>query len=180
MKTYIIIAILFLASGCITQEDLQIATDATTATLAAVEENRELMDKLVDFGVLDQEEAAKVNKNIDKVIADTKTLRDTIVAAETPTEAITGVIEASGAMGNPYAKPMAAGFGLISTLLAVWGNQQRKSRNKTEAKRQADKEGRERTLREIAAMDQIAVNAASVKSLMYSNIGDARSRKGVI
>ncbi|GAH82869.1 unnamed protein product, partial [marine sediment metagenome] len=42
------------------------------------------------------------------------------------------------------------------------------------AKRDADKVGREKTLREIATMPEDKLTAAAVNALMYSNIGEAR------
>ena len=63
--------------------------------------------------------------------------------------------------------------GLIPLALGYAGIEMRK-RLTSEKKRQADKQGRELALREIAAMKDNDVTAPVVKELMYRAIGEAR------
>ncbi len=64
-------------------------------------------------------------------------------------------------------------YGLIPIAITWGGNELRKRIIETN-KRQADKDGRELTLRQLAAMDESKINASTVKEMMFKNIGAAR------
>lgn len=64
--------------------------------------------------------------------------------------------------------------GLIPIVIAFAGNELRK-RIASEKKRQADKQGRELALREIATMKDSDITAPVVKELMYRDIAKARA-----
>jgi len=55
----------------------------------------------------------------------------------------------------------------------AWAKHNSNRANKAEAKRQADKAGREKTLRDIAAMPEAEITVVLVKKLMFANIGEA-------
>jgi len=77
-----------------------------------------------------------------------------------------------GATGSP----LNLLHGLIPIAIA-WGGNELRKRKREEDKRQADKEGRELCLRELAAMEEKEVTAAVVKAMMYKDIGLARNGK---
>ncbi len=81
---------------------------------------------------------------------------------------------AATASWNPYAAPMLLGLNLLEGVLLLI---LRRKKNRETKKRNADKVGREKTLREIATVDEGKLTAAAVKSLMFNNIGEAR--KGI-
>lgn len=77
---------------------------------------------------------------------------------------------------NPYADEVNAILGLVTVIGGIWAKSEFDKRKESDAKRQADKAGREKTLREIADMTEAEINAPLVKKLMYANIGDARKK----
>lgn len=78
---------------------------------------------------------------------------------------------AATASWNPYATPILIGLNLLEGVLILL---LKRRKDKIAKKRDADKVGREKTLREIAALPADKVTAPLVKSLMFNNIGEAR------
>lgn len=78
---------------------------------------------------------------------------------------------------NPYYIPTALVLTILGEAGAIWKVSLNKI--KAEAKRQADKAGRELALRQIAAMPEDQITAPVVKEKMYSAIALTRSRMGV-
>lgn len=64
-------------------------------------------------------------------------------------------------------------YGLIP-IIVTWGGNELRKRKIEESKRQADKNGRELTLRQLAEMDESKITAPTVKKMMFENIGTAR------
>ncbi len=64
-------------------------------------------------------------------------------------------------------------YGFIP-IVATWGGNELRKRMIETNKRQADKDGRELTLRQLAAMDDSNITASTVKKMMFENIGAAR------
>ena len=159
MKKVLLVMVLLFVSGCgmPTQQDYQNWTATLDAVIPAVKE------------------VAGDNPKLDKIIGDVELVRESVANAKTLPEAVGSIIEVSETMGNPYAKPMAAGLGLVTTLLALWGNQKRKeavTANTDKAvvanKYSAMKKG---------VNEFIAANENG--GTLYENIGNARKAKGI-
>ena len=127
----------------------------------------------------------KVSEEIDRIqptMVDVATaVRDAdYVDGDTFGNAIKGLIEANTASApvNPYAVPIGAGLTALGLIAEMLRRREKTARLTEAAKRQADKQGRELTLREVASMGD-SVNPAVVKELMYKNIGNARAHNGV-
>ncbi len=64
-------------------------------------------------------------------------------------------------------------YGLIP-IAVTWGANELRKRTIETNKRQADKDGRELTLRQLAEMDDSKITASTVEKMMFENIGAAR------
>lgn len=168
MKKWIVVAVMFLSlAGCVptTEQVLNLGQDVDL-----------LMDKIDD-------QQSKLIAQIDKVQEHVTLVNEAVKLAKTLPEKAAAGIEASRPF-NPYADEMVVGLGL---LISIGGLFMRKSNKEATAnaklyatehkKRQADKQGRENTLRKIAA-ENIS-SAASIKAVMYDEIGKARAANGV-
>ena len=126
------------------------------------------------------EERDRVQPQIDRMVEAGKNIE-----SEDPWE-IARVINTTSAPWNPYAPPIAAGL-LLAEAITVMFLKKKSDESKANAtlyakefgKRVADKVGREKTLRELAAMDEKDVTASVVENMMYKNIGDERRGNGV-
>ena len=174
-KWIITVILMVVLCGCAlpTRSDLQEWTSSVREILPAVKEVQVLAEKAAEDGLLNKEEVARVNTNISKVLADVERFNEAVASAETPGEAVGGAIEASRPF-NPYADEMTAIFGLATVIGGVLLRRENNQKKKEAAKRQADKEGRELALREIAALPEDKITAPVVKAKMYKAIGDAR------
>ena len=100
---------------------------------------------------------------------------------------IAETINTASAPWNPYAIPIAAVLLAAETITAMFLKKKTEESKVNAAlyseehlKKVSDKVGRERTLRELAAMDEKDITAPIVKSMMYRNIGDERRGNGVV
>lgn len=179
MRTIIVIVALLLCVGCIpTVQQIQTATNRTDDLMVVVDKFQETMDVFADQGIVNSEKVKSLSAELDKA-------QEKIVAANEAIKAKadeSALEQAKAAWDttkdyNPYYIPGALILTILGEAGAIWKTN--KTKNKVEAKRQADKEGRELALREIAAMKEEDVTAAIVKKLMYKRIGDARRGNGI-
>lgn len=124
--------------------------------------------------ILDKERAEKINTEIDKVQSDISKVT-TAIEGRDGLDAVKEGVKATSEW-NPYAAPILLVITIAESLGLFSVN---KAKNTALAKQQADKQGREKTLREIADLPVEKVTATAVKKLMYSNIGEARTARKV-
>jgi len=184
MKKLFVVAILALemlvfAGGCIpTTAQIQTATNKTDTLMVVVDKLQETVGVLVKDGIIESEKVKVIFKEIDdaqeKIIAANEAIKEK--ADESALEQFKAGWETTKDY-NPYYVPGALILTILGEAGALWKVNQNK--NKVNAKRQADKEGRELALREIAAMPDTEITAPVVKAKMYKAIGDARRGNGV-
>lgn len=146
---------------------------AATETLDSWEQNlldkREELAKRYDEILLEIENAPDPNGLAfakDKM----RELQITQVSNESAITVIQQLKKPDGQGSQDGVNPL---YGLIPITVA-WGTNELRKRIKADKKRQADKQGRELALREIAAMNEKDITAPVVKERMYKAIGDAR------
>ena len=200
MKTGIvtIVLMLILSGGCaemLTNDQIGALTDETRLFSEKVDEYQavvvELKNIAVRDGLINEKTAAKLDEvsakvdevqpHLDKIVTAVSeapvTPGDALVTGVSKVKA--GVSAGKGLIPSPYGEVALAVLGILE-LLALKKNRDTKTELVTEKdKRQADKVGREQTLRKIAAMDNEKVTAAVVKDIMYTEIGNARTHNGV-
>lgn len=186
MKKGIVCMMLLVIAGCLPEaRDVQTFSKKAILFSEKVDTYQKEMGDLIDLleldGVIKEELTAKIdkaNEELDRVqpqmLVFAKALQDA------------GMIEGDGfgnyirlakagttasASWNPYAAPILLGLSLLEGIVLLLVN---RKKNEEANKRRADKAGREKTLREIAVMDEATLTAPVVKSLMYNNIGEAR------
>lgn len=182
-KVVMTMVVLLLIGGC-----LPLASDIQNVgqqTLLVSEQIDALQDVI---STLDEETAGrfdKINKEIDRIqptlVEVATAVKDAdYVDGETFGNAISGLQAANAASApvNPYAVPIGAGLTALGLLAEMLRRKEKQGRLKEAAKRQADKVGRERTLREAAALGE-DLKVADLNYMMYRNIGDARAHNGV-
>lgn len=189
--TMIVLSLMF--SGCIPlASDIQNVGRQTLLLSETVDSyQKEVMDikTLVEKdGLISEETADRIDKLSEEFDRIQPTLEDVATAVrdadyvdgETFGNAITGLkaANAKSAPLNPYAVPIGAGLTILGLIAEALRRKEKNGRLTETAKRQADKQGRELTLREIAAMPA-QPSPELVKSLMYKNIGNARAHNGV-
>ena len=129
----------------------------------------------------------KINEEIDLVQPQINEMaRIAIESAERGGWGVAGTLNAASAPWNPYAGLIAAGLGMAeaATLLLLKRKSGESNANRAlyaeEAiKRKAGEVGRERTMLELAAMDEKDVTAPVVSKLIYTNVGVERRANGV-
>lgn len=187
MKARILICVMMLVMvGCLPEStDMQTFTEKVTLLSTKVDayqlEVGGVIDLLEADKIINEDIVTKIdktNEEIDRIQPQIVAVAEAIKDADYVTgDDVGNIIKAAktgttaSAPWNPYAAPILLGLTLIEGIVLLITNQQKK---KEAAKRQADKEGREKTLREIAVLPPVEVTAPIVKSMMYSNIGDAR------
>jgi hypothetical protein len=187
----IVLSLMF--SGCIPlASDIQNVGRQTLLLSETVDSyQKEVMDikALVEKdGLISEETANRIDKLSEEFDRIQPTLEDVATAikdadyvdGETFRNAIKGLQAANIASSpvNPYAPLIQVLLGLVATVGTGYGIKKRSDANAEAAKRKADKEGRELTLREIATMPT-TLSPEKVKELMYKNIGNARAHNGV-
>ena len=178
MNRCIVIIALLLCVGCIpTVQQVQTATNRTDDLMVVVDQLQETVDVFAEKGIIDSEKVKALSADIDdaqdKIIAANEAIKEK--ADESAFEQFKAGWETTKDY-NPYYVPGALILTILGEAGALWGVN--KTKNKTEAKRQADKAGRELALRQIAAMVPGEINAAVVKETMYKAIFDARAHNG--
>ncbi len=158
MRKWIVVAVMCLSlAGCVPTEQQIIDLSNDVALLnAQIDERQEVLVSGLDTV---QERVRAVN--------------EAVAAAKTLPAKVEAGIEASRPF-NPYADEMAAGFGLITLIGGLFA---KKKIETLSAKYKADKQGRESTLNKIAA-DNLT-SAATIRAVLYDEIGKARARNGV-
>ena len=184
MKTLTVLMCLMAISlaglGCVpTTAQIQTATNKTDALMVVVDKVQETMDVFVEKGIIESEKVKKLSAELDKaqekIVAANEAIKDK--ADESALEQAKAAWDTTKDY-NPYYVPGALILTILGEAGALW--KVNRNKNKINAKRQAEKEGRERTLREIADMTEAEVTAPLVKKLMYENIGEARARNKVV
>lgn len=189
MKARLIICmmtVLLMVTGCLPESaDIQGFSEKVTLLSAKVDayqaETGGVIDLLVADGIISKELAVKVDEASEKIDR-IQPLMTGVAEAIKNTDYVSGddvgnIIKAARAgtaataPWNPYAAPILLGLSLLEGVVLLLVN---RSKNKEAAKRDADKAGREKTLREIATIPEDKLTAAAVNALMYSNIGEAR------
>lgn len=187
MKARILIctALLVSCSGCWESVQIKSFAEDVTQLSAKFDDYQVVIDDVLGLlerdGLITKELMGKVdkaNEEIDRIQVQTTDVATAIKDADYVSGDDVGNIikaakagTAATAPWNPYAAPILLGLTLIEgILLLIFKKKVTVATNK----QQADKEGREKTLREIAALPTETINAPLVKSMMYSNIGDAR------
>ena len=179
--TMIVLSLMF--GGCIPLAgDIQNVGNETIKLSALVDD---LQAAVAESQLVESEAQEKINEEIDKVqttlVEVATAVKDAdYVDGETFGNAITGLQAANTASApvNPYSPLIQVALGLVAAVGGGYGVKKRGDANKEATKRQADKQGRELTLRELAAMGD-NVPPAVVKELMYKNIGNARAHNGI-
>ncbi len=179
MNRCIVIIALLLCVGCIpTVQQVQTATNRTDDLMVVVDKMQETMEVFAEKGIVDSEKVKALSADIDdaqdKIIAANEAIKEK--ADESAFEQFKAGWETTKDY-NPYYVPGALILTILGEAGAIWKTT--KTKNKAEAKRQADKEGRELALRQLAAMVPGEINAAVVKERMYKAIGDARRGNGI-
>jgi len=148
--------------GCVpTRMEIQTLTDDVDTLMVKIDDYQEKYAEEVDKV---QEHIVAVNEVV-KEKADESALEQVRAGWDTTKEF------------NPYYAYGALALTILGEATALWKLNNKK--NKLENKRQADKEGRELALREIAAMSENEITAPIVKAKMYKAIGDARRGNGI-
>lgn len=163
-KLMLWLGMLVFAGGCIpTTAEIQTLTSDVGKLMVAVDNYQE-----------------KFAEEVDRVQADIVVINEAVKekADQGIIEQMVATNEASRPF-NPYADEVNAILGLVTVIGGIWAKGEIDKKNKAEAKRHADKEGRELALREIAVMPDAEITAPIVKRLMYKAIGDARTRNKV-
>lgn len=188
-KQIMITMVLIFVGGCFPEAaDIQTFTEKVTLLSSKVDayqlETEGTIDLLVADGLISKELAAKIdkaNEEIDRVQLQTTDIAEAIKDADYVSgDDIGNVIRAAkagtaaSAPWNPYATIIILGLTVLEGITALFLAKKSKDATTSKAKQQADKAGREKTLREIAALPEEKVTAPVVKSLMYNNIGEAR------
>ncbi len=157
-----------------------------------VDDYQEEMTKMVGMletdGIVDSkvmEKLDRINEEIDRVQPQISEIAVAIEGKELWDAA--GAANAASAPWNPYAIPIAAALALAEAMTVVLLKKKSNEANDNAAmyveeykKKNSDKVGREKTLRELATMDEKDITASMVKSMMYKNIGDERRGNGVV
>lgn len=177
MRTLIVIVALMMCAGCIpTAAQVETATNKTDTLMVVVDKMQETMDILAKDGIIDSEKVKALSEELDdaqeKIVAANEAIKEK--ADESSLEQAKAVWDTTKDY-NPYYVPGALILAILGEGAALWKSN--KDKNKTEAKRQADKEGRELALRQFAA-DSPEL-APTIKALMYKAIGDARRGNGI-
>lgn len=127
---------------------------------------------------------AKLNEEIDRVQAlmdgIARALKNVALTGDTAQDFIAQLQAANTASGgvNPYVVPIGAGLSALSLFLGWLAKRENTGKVKVQKKYQADKQGRELTLREVATLGKEST-PEMLKELMYKNIAKARADLGV-
>lgn len=190
IMTMVLVLLLVGVSGCENTDGQAFEEFAIgIQTLSSrVDDYQEEMVKVV--GMLEEDEMidstvvaklTKINEEIDRVQPQVKEMAEAFKNLESGEFWDTiRTANAASAPWNPYAVPIGAALLLTEALTAMLLKKKSKAYTEESGKRKADKVGRERTLRELATMDEKDITAPVVKNLMYKNIGDERKANGVI
>lgn len=188
MKTRILICCmaLLMAAGCSPEAaDIQAFSEKVTLLSTKVDDYQTEVGEIVDLLEADKiisedivTKIDKANEEIDRIQPQIIDVAEAIKDADYVTGDDVGNLfkaakagTAASAPWNPYAMPILLGLSLAEGIVILLVN---RKKNEEAKKRQADKEGREKTLREIATLPEVGITAPVVKAMMYSNIGDAR------
>lgn len=175
MKTLFTVSCLFLfvMAGCDSfLAGIGIGT-ASSETLQSWEENLEAkrieLDQLYDEAIIAMETASDPNELVfaKKRAEEIQLAKIANLGART----FLGELKKQGGQAGQggYLNLLHAAIPLALT----WGGNELRKRMGVERKRQAEKQGRELALRELAAMDEKDITAPVVKKVMYKDIGDA-------
>lgn len=190
-KGILTIVIILGLGGCFPEAaDIQTFTEKVTLLSSKVDayqlETEGIIDLLEADGLISKELVAKVdkaNEEIDRLQPQVVDIAEAIkdadyISGDDIGNVIRGTRAATTASApwNPYAAPILLGLSLLEGIVLLFVNRNKNAETK---KRDADKAGREKTLREIAALPEEKVTAPVVKSLMYNNIGIARANVGI-
>lgn len=196
MRTRIVLTmiVLSLMGGCIPlASDIQNVGQQTLNVSSKIDayqaEVITLKEMVEADGLISESTANRIDKLSEEIDRIQPTLENVATAVrdadyidgDTFGNAITGLqaANAASAPANPYAVPIGAGLTILAGLAEIMRRKEKTAHATETAKRKADKEGRELTLREIASMDNATVTAEVVKERMYKNIGNARAHNGV-
>ena len=189
MKARILICVmaLLVVVGCVPEStDMQAFTEKVTLLSSKVDAYQSEVGGIVDLleadSIISENIVAKIdktNEEIDRIQPQITDVAEAIANADYISgddvgnifKAAKGTVAAT-ATWNQYAAPILLGLSLVEGIVLLLV---KRSKDKEAAKRQADKEGREQTLRELAAMPEAEITAPVVKSMMYKAIGDRRA-----
>ncbi|MFH1281407.1 MAG: hypothetical protein ABIH91_01635 [Candidatus Omnitrophota bacterium] len=178
----LIVALLMLPLvGCVpTRQDMAQITGQVDRLMLNIDVYQETVDQLAESDVIDKQKTEKIQAEIDKVQGDVIDVVEAVKekADQGLVEQIRAGNEASRPF-NPYADEVNAILGLVTVIGGIWAKGEHDKKKNAEAKRQADKQGRELALRQLAAMPVAEITAPIVKEKMYKAIGDARRGSGI-
>lgn len=145
---------------------------ASSETLQSWEENLEAkrveLDRLYDEAITGMQDASDPNE-----LAFYRQKANEVQLAQVANlgaRTLLGELKSQGGQGQGgYLNLLHA----VIPLALTWGGNELRKRVGVERKRQAEKQGRELALRELAEMDEKDITAPVVKKLMYKDIGDA-------
>jgi hypothetical protein len=194
MKKLIVIILLSMVlaggAGCLPEAaDIQGMTDNVITLSNKVDDYQKevgnIVTSLEKVGVINEELVAKVDKGNEEIDRLQPQITDVAIAirdADYATGDDVGNLFKAAKAGvgasapfNPYATPIIIGLGILETITLFFLKKKNDKVVASENKRLADKVGREKTLREIAALPALEVTAEVVDAKMYSNIGEARA-----
>jgi len=185
-KLILCMVLLVMPVGCLPEaRDVQTFSKKAMLFSEKVDTYQKEMGDIIDLlkleGIIKEELAVKIdkaNEEIDRVqpqmLVFAKALQDAGMIEDDGFGNYVRLAKAgttASTSWNPYAAPILLGLSLLEGIVLLLVN---RSKKKEANKRQADKEGREKTLREIATLPDAEITAPIVKSMMYNNIGDAR------
>lgn len=193
MKRLLTITMALIFVGGCAAADIQTFTEKVTLLSSKVDAYQAETEGIIDLLEADKVITKELADKIDKANEEIDTVQSQVVDVA---EAVTGADYVPGddfgnlfkaakagtvasAPWNPYATIIISILGLAEIITALFLTKKSKDATTSENKRQADKTGREKTLREIATMDEATLTAPVVKSLMYNNIGAARAANKV-
>lgn len=188
MKARILICCmaLLLVTGCLPEAtNMQAFSENVTLLSTKVDDYQTEVGEIVDLleadKIISEDIVAKIdkaNEEIDRIQPQIIDVAEAIKDADYISGDDVGNLfraakagTAASAPWNPYAMPILLGLNLLEGVVILLV---KRSKDKEANKRQADKEGREKTLREIATLPEVGITAPVVKAMMYSNIGEAR------
>lgn len=196
----VICSLMFSCSSCVITDEQQIRTLAQT--------NIELSNRLDDYQlasadlrklmvedkILSEKTATKIDKideEIDRVQPHLVAIAEAVRDADYTAGDVAGNLVKGGTAVVTVAKPLIPApygdialliLGSIEVITAAFLKKKSGENETTLAKRQAEKEGREKTVKELATMMSPGnvITAADVDNLLYKNIGEKRAEKGIV